>query len=542
MIMFSKKFIGLLLVFSLLMLIVGSPAIMAEDSRLRATFSWPTEIDPAVGSDYSSSTALTNLYDTLVYPDPDGPMKPHLARDWEISDDNLSYIFYLEEDVKFHDGSKFTAQDVKFSFERLMAVGEGFAYIFEGRIDEINVIDDYTIEFTLEEPFGPFLSTLTRLYIVSKNQVMDNINHDADTYGEYGDYGRDWLMVNDAGTGAYQVVEFDVGHRLLMERFDEYFAEMHPQAPGEFEMIGTTEAVTIRTEMNRRDLDISDMWQTSQAFASLKEIEGIELVGWPDGGQLYLMLNTTAPPLDCVHVRRALAYVFDYDVAINQIFPGSQRARGPVAQVIPGWNPDLYRFEKNYERAQEELQQSEYHGQFSDYPIEYAWTDEVPDLERLALMLQAEASVVGLNLEIVRTPWMSMIDQAAQPETTPHIASVFVNPHYPEAGSILESKYHSSTTGTWEQMEWLQNEEIDNMIEDALKTVDLEARVDIYQEIQEIIVELSPSIFALDNFEQHAYQAEYIDWPQPDNPIPAIGYNFDVRFIGLDTELRAEMR
>ena len=537
----NKKLMGLFLALCLIFLGLSSATALADEARLRATFSWPTEIDPAVGSDYSSSTALTNLYDTLVYPSPDGPVEPHLASDWEVSEDNLTYTFFLQQGVKFHDGTELTAEDVKFTFERLMTIGEGFAYIFDGRVDDVEVVDDYTVRFHLPEPFGPFLSTLSRLYIVNRDQVMNNLNLDDDTYGEYGDFARDWLMVNDAGTGAYQVVDFDVGHRLLMERFDDYFAEMHPQAPGEFEMIGTTEAVTVRTKMRRRDLDISDMWQTSEAFASLEGIDGVDLVGWPDGGQLYLMLNTTAPPLDCVHVRRALSYIFDYNVAIEHIFPGSERARGPVARVIPGWNPDVYQFDKDLDRAQEELQQSEYYGQLQDYPIEYAWTAEVADLERVALMLQAEASIAGLNIDVVRTPWMSMIDQAGQPDTTPHICSVFVNPHYPEAGSILESRYHSSTVGTWEQTEWLQDEEVDRLIEEALGTVDYDQRMDLYHQVQEIIVELAPSIFALDNYEQHAYQAHYLDWPQPENPIPAIGYNFDVRYIGLDAEKRDEL-
>ncbi len=506
---------------------------------LRKTFSWPTQIDPAIGSDFSSSTALTNLYDTLVYPNPDGSFAPHLAESWEISDDNLIYRFYLNEGVLFHDGTELTAEDVVFSFERLQAVGEGFAYIFGGRISSVEAINDYTVEFVLPEPFGPFLSTLTRLYIVNKDLVMDNLQDGP--HGEFGDYGTGFLNDNDAGSGAYMVKEFDVATQLDMEKFDDYFAYLDPMAPDIFEMIGTTEAATVRTGMMRRDIDISDQWQTLEAFNSLEEIEGIDLARWPDGGQLYLMMNTQIPPLDCVHARRALSYAFNYDSLVQDIYPGTEQARGPVSSVLPGWNPDVYQYNYDLDKAEEEMALSIYAGQWDQYPIEYAWTAEVADLEKIALMTQAESQKVGLPVEIVSTPWMTMIDQAGSIESTPHIMSIWVSPHYGEAGSILEAKYHSSNAGTWEQTEWLLNDEVDAMIEEAMRTVDREDRFAIYMDIQEMIVDLAPTIFAYDNMERHAYQSYYITWPQAQDPIPVMGYNVAARFIQVDPVKRAEL-
>ncbi len=506
---------------------------------LRKTFSWPTQIDPAIGSDFSSSTALTNLYDTLVYPNPDGSFDPHLAESWEISEDNLIYRFYLNEGVSFHDGTELTAEDVVFSFDRLQAVGEGFAYIFGGRISSVEAVDDYTVEFVLPEPFGPFLSTLTRLYIVNKDLVMDNLQDGP--HGEFGDYGTGFLNDNDAGSGAYMVKDFDVATQLNMEKFDDYFAYLDPMAPDIFEMIGTTEAATVRTGMMRRDIDISDQWQTLEAFNSLEEIEGIDLARWPDGGQLYLMMNTQIPPLDCVHARRALSYAFNYDSLVQDIYPGTEQARGPVSSVLPGWNPDVYQYNYDLDKAEEEMALSMYAGQWDQYPIEYAWTAEVADLEKIALMTQAESQKVGLPVEIVSTPWMTMIDQAGSIESTPHIMSIWVSPHYGEAGSILEAKYHSSNAGTWEQTEWLLNDEVDAMIEEAMRTVDREDRFAIYMDIQEMIVDLAPTIFAYDNMERHAYQSYYITWPQAQDPIPVMGYNVAARFIQVDPVKRAEL-
>ncbi len=510
-----------------------------EGTIIRGTFSWPTQIDPAIGSDNSSSKAITNLYDTLVYPTPEGEVIPHLAESWEISDDGLTYTFKLKEGVKFHDGSELKAEDVKFSFERLVAIGQGYAYIFKGRVDEIRVIDDYTVEFKLAEPFGPFLSTLIRFYVLNKDQVMANIEEGK--YGEYGDYGVEWLNTNDAGTGAYTVKEFAVGSYLIMEKFTDYFGEMREHAPDQFKMMGTTDAVTVKTLMKNRELEISDQWQTKESFDSLQKIENVEIASWPDGGQLYLMLNTKKAPTDDIHVRRAIAYMFDYDVVIEQIYPGTKQAYGPVSSVLPGWKK-VYQYNKNLEKAKEELQKSQYAGEFDKYPINIGTNADVPDLEKISLLLMSEGRKLGLNMSIEKMPWMKIIDNVARIETTPHVLSIWVNPHYAEAGSVLKSKYHSSNTGTWEQAEWLQNEEIDAMIEESLSTVDRKERVELYGEIQEKIVEICPSVFCYDNVEKHAYQAHYIDWPCIENPIPVLGYNFDMRFIEIYPELREELK
>ena len=116
---------------SLVLALIASGATLAQDdtNRLRITFSWPTMIDPAVGDDFSSSHALANIYDTLVFPNADGGVDPYLATSWEVSDDGLVYTFSLREGVLFHDGSEMLASDVVYSINRLNAIGEGYAYL-----------------------------------------------------------------------------------------------------------------------------------------------------------------------------------------------------------------------------------------------------------------------------------------------------------------------------------------------------------------------------------------------------------------------------
>jgi len=140
--------------------------------ELRVTFAWPTYIDPAVGSDFSSSSSFVNLYDTLVYPTPEGGVKPNVAENWETTSDGLTWTFMLRKGIKFHDGSELTAEDVAFTMDRIIAIGEGYGYMFAEKVESTEAVDDYTVRFNLSEPYGPFLITLVRLYILNKDLGM----------------------------------------------------------------------------------------------------------------------------------------------------------------------------------------------------------------------------------------------------------------------------------------------------------------------------------------------------------------------------------
>lgn len=503
---------------------------------LRMTGAPPILIDPALGTDFASTTAHVNLYDALVWPRTDGEIEPHLAESWEASPDGLVWTFRLRQGVQFHHGhGELTASDVVFTFRRLMAIGEGFSYLYEGRVANVEAVDRHTVRFTLARPFGPFLATLLRLPIVSEACVRANKKDGP--HGEWGDYARDYLTTNDCGSGPYVMRERVVGESFAAERFADYWIPFPPNAPDRIVFIETTEAATVRTLTDRRELEITDQWQTTEAFNALDRIEGVDLARIADGSMLYLMLHNRRAPTDDVHVRRALSWAMNYRQVTETIFPGTPQARGPVAAILPGHDPTVFQFSFDLDRAREELARSRYAGRIGQMPvIDYCWTAEVPDLEKIALMFQADLARIGVRVNIVSLPWLRMIEVASRPETTCHIMSIWVAPHYPEAGSILESKYHSRATGTWEQTEWLQNPEIDRMIDDALATVDRQERFRKYAEIQRRIVEMAPTIWVKDQVSRHAYQSGYVEWPQARAPIPVMGYNMAARLIQVFPE------
>lgn len=499
---------------------------------LRITFSWPNRIDPAVGNDYASSTSLANLYDSLIFPNAKGGVDPWVAESWTVSDDGLTFTFKLRQDVKFHDGAPLKASDVVFSYNRLKTIGEGYAYLVTADVEGVKAVDDYTVEFKLVKPTALFLPSLARLYIVNEALVNQNTKKEG-PYGENGDFGKEWLQGMDAGSGPYKVKEFPIEQYLLMDKFTDWWGKFNPNAPDEVRFIGTTEAVTVRSLMENKELEISDQWQSFEAYKALEKIEGVKIAALESMSSFYYMVNTKKPPTDDVHCRKAMSYAFDYDTAISLEWPGTKQMVGPVPASLAGHDDTVLVYKRDLDKAKEELAQCKYANELDKYPVIVNWVSEVPDEEKFALLFQSSLAEIGMKAEIVKVPWLSLVENTSKLETSPSIATIYVSSDLPEAGLMLKQRYHVSTTGTWQQNEWLQNDEIDKLIDDSLATLDENERFALYGKVQQMLVDLAPSLWLYDQVEKHAYR-DCIDWPASRNETSLLmGYYFYAADIGV---------
>lgn len=178
----------------------------------------PKSLDPHTVTATNDFRILVNIYDGLVrFKDGTLEVEPALAESWDISEDGKTYTFKLREGVKFHDGSDFNAEAVKFNFDRMLKEDHPFydtgpfplSFNFAS-VDSVNVIDPLTVEFKLKEAFAPFLSNLaypTGL-IVSPASV--------EQHGK--DYGR-----NPSGTGPFEFVEWQSNQRVVIEANPDYW-------------------------------------------------------------------------------------------------------------------------------------------------------------------------------------------------------------------------------------------------------------------------------------------------------------------------------
>lgn len=489
----------------------NSSAVVEEGaSIIRTTEDWPTYYDPAVGSDYSDSTTQANVYDPLVFPMPDGSVRPNVATEWTVSADSLTYTFKIRSDVKFHSGNFMKASDVVYSMNRMLAIGEGYSYLYTDVIEECTAPDDTTVVFKLSKPFGPFVNSLIRMMIVEEALVTEHYDLSDSTYGDKGDYGKKWMLTHDAGSGPYKTVEFKLDEYFLGEKFDDYFLGWEEGAPKYFKISGMVEPVAVRTAIANKELEITDELQPLENYTTMDGFDGVDLAAWENGNTFNMMLNTKAQYTDDVHLRKAIAYCFDYETLRTAIYPGAGESQGPVARVLPGFDPTVPAYTRDINKAMDELAQSKYAGE--KITLTLTWCAEVPEQEKIALLLQSNLAELGIDLVITKKPFGSMITDAQSVDTTPQISFVnFASPYF-EAGGMLKTRYHSSSCGSWEQMEWLQDATLDAMIEDALATVDNTARFAKYAEIQHYIYELCPTIWGFNWIEKRAVQTGYVNW------------------------------
>ncbi len=453
------------------------------------------ELDPGKASDYADSILMFNVYDTLVLPKQGGPGHvSHLAESWE-SEGN-SYTFKLRSDVKFQSGNPMTAEDVVFSLDRMKALGAGLSYLFAG-VENAEALDEHTVRFNLKQPYAPFVASLVRLPIVDKKTVMANLG---DGDGEMKDWGQAYLSANGAGTGAYKVTAHNPQEETVMEKNAGYFLGVADAAPDTVRLRYGLEAATVRTLIAQGEHDISSQWLPPEVIKALAA-GGAQLLTESGTGAFYVKMNTTKAPMDDVHCRLAFSLAFDYEAAVKMIAVTDDISQGSAATgAIPvgmfGANSPDQILKRDLDAAKAHLAECKYKPE--DFTLELSWIAEVPLEERFALLMQANFAELGVKSEIKKLPWALFAEQVSKPENTPHISQLFVNAVTGDPDTLLYGQYHSTTAGTWQSPEYLNDAEVDQYLEAGRTAADDAGRQAAYAALNKRLMEIAASVYGYD--------------------------------------------
>ena len=464
------------------------------------------EFDPAHATDFADLILVSNIYDTLVWVGPGGKVIPHVAESWTSSDDGLVHTFKMRTDVKFHDGTPMTSEDVVFSLDRMVTLALGYSHLFRGWVKSAETADSHTVTFTLERPYAPFLAALVRLPIINKKLLLANIK-DGD-FGDLGDYGRAYLESNDAGSGAYTVISHNKQELTVMKRFDGYWLPFGPKSPDEARMRYSLEPATLRALMERGEHDVSSMWQPYETYSALDKVDGISAVGEPQTGAGYIKINTKLAPTDNVHIRRALAYATDYEalqdiIKIKEgLFAGAP-ARGPIPGGMMGYDKGLTPGSRDLAAAKKELELAGYDANTWP-PVEVISHLCCFLHQKIALLVAANLAEIGVKAELTELTFPAFIERAGAIETSGNVQFVIHNAATPDIDPLLYELYHSSGKGLWSSTEWLLNDKVDAMLEAARGETNAAKREDLYKEVQRAIIAEQPNVFAFDSIAVYA--------------------------------------
>ena len=346
-----------------------------------------------------------NIFDRLVdvEVDADGNSKivPSLAESWDISDDGLEYTFHLRQGVKFHNGNDFTAEDVAYTFHRLLTVEGGVNTEFIDQIkgaDEllagetdtlegVEVVDDYTIKVTLKEPFAGFLASISSPGVSI---------YDSEATEAAGDqFGMDPAVT--VGTGPFEFASWSFNNQLVLTRNEDYWKGASELPGVVIKIIPDTETQSMMFESG--ELDILDLDYAADSVDRFTETYPDQIVQGPRVGIVYFTMNFNKEPFQDVRVRKAVQMSIDRQAILDALYGGrGQVEQGIFPHGLIGFNPDQEEIKYDPEAAKALLAEA---GYADGFDMEIAEDSSASDTMTMALeIVSDQLAEVGINAEI----------------------------------------------------------------------------------------------------------------------------------------------
>ncbi len=530
-----KQFSAIGLLFSLVLMLGAcsddgstEAAPQTEETEKRSiSLSLPSDavsIDPHGSNDTPSERVREHIFDGLVRQDQDFEIIPSLAVEWEQVDE-LTWKFTLQEDVIFHDGAEFNAEAVKANFDRLLDPGRAAsrAHVLE-MIEEVTVIDDYIVEIKTQYPFQPLLSHLSHGAgdIISPEQIEEDYQFALEEAGidmsveeyyelraegggahqeiaeEISEFAGSVVENHPVGTGYLEFESRTPGERTVLVRNEDYW-------DGEVGIDQLTMRVVPETGSRIAEIETGAAEVIGDVPPSNKErVESNEdaaLVETQTVALEYIGMNTESEILQDKRVRQAITHAFDKEAVIEGVYDGAGiEAVSPLAPDIFGYHEELEPLSYDLEEAQRLLEEAGYGDGFT---LKMYVNDDNPQRVDTAIWLQESLREIGIDLEIVQLEWGSFLDALGNQEHDLYIMSWGNSTGDPDNG--IKPVFHSDSSNPGANFMYFSNEEADGLIDAGRQESDMEKRQDIYEDVQEILVEEAPAIFILHPMDYNAH-------------------------------------
>lgn len=529
------KYIKMLMFFSVLLFLSActDDSNVNEDSEnggadQSITLSLPSDavsVDPHGSNDSPSEKIREHIFEGLVTQDDNLEIVPELAESWEQIDD-LTWHFSLRDDVTFQDGSAFNAEVVKANLERLLDPSRGStrAFVLE-MIEEVNVIDDYTVEIITEYPFQPLLGHLTHGAgdMISKESIdedyqsaleeagldlsLDEYYELRDSRGEehadiaeqLSEYTGTVIEQNPVGTGYLKFDSRSPGESTTLVRHDDYWdgdvnisdltLKVVPEVGSRVAEIETGDSDVIA------DIPPSDRERVESGDVTVTETDSVALE--------YIGMNTRNEYLQDKRVRQALAHAFNKQEVIEGIYDNAGiEAVSPLAPNVFGFDDTLESPEYDLDEARRLLEEAGYEDGFS---LTMYVNDDNPQRVDTALWFQESLQEIGIELEVVQLEWGTFLETTGEGEHDLYIMSWGNSTGDPD--NAITPLFHTDRLGSPGNRAFFENEDVDRLLEEGREEADEDARAEIYSEVQNILIDEAPAIFILHPQNYNGYRS-----------------------------------
>lgn len=441
----------------------------------------PDSLDPAA----ITTTTVANMLDYMVEPlvkiDKDGKNIPGLAESWQIASDGLSITFKLRQGVKFHDGTAFNAQAVKYTFNRLLdpnvRVPQRAMY---RAIKSVDPVDDYTVKFTLSAPSPALLGALS--HTVSGMISPASIDKDGNSYTHY---------VHPVGTGPYTFKEYVKGSRLSFAKFSEYWGKKPYYDTVDLRIV--PEAATRESLVLAGQADMLILPPTAD-IPNLQKNNKVNVLLAPSDRIIYIALNTTSPKLKDKRVRQALNYAVDREAIIKSVLFGlADPMDAPMASSLVG-----YAKQGSYPYDPAKAKQLLADAGVGNLELKFA-----APTGRYVQDFQAAQAVAGYleKVGVKATPatmdWPSYVATVNAPpdKATMDMHMLGWAPSFLDSQQAMEIYNSSNIPPKGQATAYLSNPKVDDLLAQASKELDPQKRNQDYADASKIVWDEAPLIF-----------------------------------------------
>ncbi|MCC9078681.1 ABC transporter substrate-binding protein [Litorilinea aerophila] len=441
-------------------------------------------LDPKVETTSPGNWVMSNIYENLVKLDTDMTFKPALAERWEQLEPTR-WRFYLRQGVKFHDGTDFTADAVKFSIERIKNPDDPGRSASNLRpIVAVEVVDDYTVDIVTDGPYGPLLNIMSLVYatgIVSPAAVEQ--------------YGEDFTR-NPVGTGPFKFVEWKTNDQIVIERFDDYWGEkakldrvIYRVVPEESARMLALDTGEVQMVMAPAPSQL-DIYRDDPNF-TVHETPGVRVI--------FFGMMTARAPLDDVRVRQALNYGFDRQAVLDNIVEGAGYL--PTAYISPpvfGWTDTSEYFAYDPEKAASLLEEAGWVDTDGDgirdkdgQPLSllhYSPRGRYLKDAEVGEAFQAAMRELGVDVKLEILEWGTLFEQLRQPNFPADLFTLGWSTATGDADYTLGPLFGSNSIppAGWNSFEY-KNPTFDELVAKAGTSTDQEERAQLYAEALKIL-------------------------------------------------------
>ncbi len=480
----------------------------------------PKTLDSVDAQDGNSLRVAYQITESLVAFEPGtANIVPGLAVSWEANEDSTIWTFKLRRGVKFHDGTPFNAEAVKFNFDRWNDPnhpyrGEGksfvpFTWVFggfkgEGSIlDRVEVVDEYTVRFHLTDSVGFFPQMLGAIYmqIDSPTAVMKN----PDKYGT--------PEVGSVGTGPFKFKSWTIGDKVVLERNDEYWGEKAKVETLVFR--GIPEPASRLAELKAGAIHIANNLSPEdlKVIESDPNLKAVKQNGLNIG---YLAIHQTHAPLDNLLVRKAIAMAVDWDAIVDAFYAGlGERATQFVPPAMWGRAEGIPPYPYDPETAKKLLAEAGYPNGFKTelwfMPVSRPY---FPAPQPIAETIASYLADIGIQVELKTEDWGTYLSDYNQGKFPLYMLGW--SPDYPDPDNYLFTFFGPETIKSASGCTTEVCERIGELLFKARTEPDPEVRQELYAEVQRLVYENVIRIPVAHNNPLHATLKNVEGWvPSP---------------------------